>query len=225
MKQKISFLFLFLLSGCIGTDIIPDFVEARVQIDQDITSLAVGTTHQFEANFTNEVGEAIEGEILWKSSNTSVMSIDENTGLATALAEGTTDIIASLDNGEVSLSDTINVQVGNETIAASNERTGMLQGFRSYRLSGDMKLTDNGDGTLTLSFGENFSFSGAPGPYIYLSNNPTSIANAIEISKLPQNSGAFEISNITGATLNQYSHVLFWCKPFQIKLGDGAFDN
>lgn len=229
MRKKITVLFLVLLSSCIGTDIIPDFVEARVQIDQDITALQLNTMHQFKANFTNEVGEVVEGDILWASTNPSVMSIEATTGWATALAEGTTDIIASLDNGELSLADTISIQVGSETVAASNERTGTLQGNAGYTLNGDMKLIDNGDGTLTLSFGENFSFSGAPDPYIYLSNSRNNINNAVEIHFLSSRnqdiSGAFEINNITGVTLNQYTHVVFWCRAFSVRLGDGTFDN
>lgn len=316
-NQKFIFLLLlFLLNSCVGTDIIADFVEERLEIANEVQVLALGTTHTFQASFLNNIGIAEEQDIIWSSSNTNIITIESNTGLAeakvvgtalivatinnesytisdtlsidvrssifeinegiavlglgethqfsvtfmsflrdvtqqdivwsssnpdiisidakTGLARGlatrTANIIASINSEELNLSDTIRIEVkasGTETILF--ERTGALQGSGGYALSGDMKLKENGDGSLIFSFADNFSFSGAPGPYLYLSNNPNSIANALEIGKLPTTrnpgTGTFEVVEIRGTNLNEYNYLVFWCKPFQVKLGSGELGN
>lgn len=207
-----------------------DVRSSIFEINEDISILGLGETHQFTATFMSFLGDSTTQDIVWSSSDPDIISIDAKTGLARGLATRTANIIASINSEELNLSDTIRIEVkasGTETILF--ERTGALQGSGGYALSGDMKLKENGDGSLIFSFADNFSFSGAPGPYLYLSNNPNSIANALEIGKLPTTrnpgTGAFEVGEIRGTNLNEYNYLVFWCKPFQVKLGSGELDN
>lgn len=61
---------------------------------------------------------------------------------------------------------------------------------------------------------------------MYLTNNPNSIANAYEIGEVTIFDGAhsFELdANEVGLT--DFDFVLYFCKPFNVKVGDGQFDN
>ena len=65
--------------------------------------------------------------------------------------------------------------------------------------------------------------AGLPGLYIYLSNNPNSIANALEIGEVTVFEGEhnYEVPNVE---LNEYNFLVYFCKPFNVKVGDGAID-
>lgn len=75
-------------------------------------SIAIAGTQQFTATgtYSDSSTDNITTEVTWGSSNTSVATIDENGGDATALAEGTTTITASL--GGISGSTTLTVTSG-----------------------------------------------------------------------------------------------------------------
>src|SRR5688500_18915422 len=71
-----------------GSDPRPSVAVAPV-----IQSRVAGETQQYEA--TVDDAPATAGEVVWSSSNTGVATIDASTGLATAVAAGTTKIRAT----------------------------------------------------------------------------------------------------------------------------------
>lgn len=216
---------LLLLAGCIGDDIIDDRIPEVLRITQSIDTLAIGETFQFEANYFNEIGDQEPADINWMSSNEEVINISES-GLAQAISMGTAIISASASNIQggtlVDQFEVVVNQGGGMTSGSSRE--GTLQSTSSYLLEGSFTLMEIGP-DLIITFAEDFKASSAlPGLYVYLGNNNTSIASAFEISKVVQFTGehSYQISNVG---LREYEYVLFWCKPFNVKVGEGTFNN
>lgn len=214
-----------LMVACIGDDLVFDEVDPIIRIMNPVDTIEINSTFQFEVAFFNNIGqeEQLDG-YTWSSSAPEIVSID-NAGLATALSPGSAEItvVATTVDG-LTLQDTKSVTVGNSTVLSSGNRTGSLRTTSSYALEGKFTLEEI-PGGIKLSFGQDYRASTAlPGLYVYLTNNPNSNSNALEIGKVTTFSGAhlYEIMNVG---LNDYSHVLYYCKPFSVKVGDGSFDN
>lgn len=211
------------LSSCIGTDLVFDEVGASLRIDNPLDSLATGDSHQFEATYLNFVGVEEAVPVLWESSDTSIISIDLD-GLAIGRTEGTATIQATAVAGEDTVHAEQEVHVGAVTVVSATERTGTLQTTSSYRLQGDFTLSEEEDG-LVLSLGENYSTSDRlPGLYLYLTNNPNTTSGAYEIGEVTIFEGAHSYQLGDDVELNEYRYVLYFCKPFNVKVGDGEFN-
>ena len=114
------------------------------------------------------------------------------------------------------------VNVSGDT--TSDGREGTIATTSSYVLEGSFVLSEIGN-DLILTVGDDFKASSSlPGLYVYLGNNNTSIASAREIGKVTQFEGehSYQISN---AGIMEYQYLLFWCKPFNVKVGEGTCDN
>ena len=78
-----------------------------------------------------------------------------------------------------------------------------------------------GTNNLELKIENNYKASTSlPGLYLYLTNNPNTIANAKKIQKVAVFNGAHSYI-IENTSINEFSHLLYWCKPFSVKVGDG----
>lgn len=220
---KLTTITLFILLGfsaCIQNDIIEDFVEPQLRITSAVDSIGLNSSFQFESMYLNNVGAEESVTVTWSSSDPSIISI-ANDGLAQALQNGTATITAEYINGSTMVTDTKTVTVGNTTVVpTTQEKSGMIATTSSYALEGDFVLREDGN-DLVLEFAANYNASTAlPGLYVYLSNNQSTIANAYEISAVQTFSGvhSYTIPNIG---LNDYNYVLYFCKPFNVKVGDG----
>lgn len=223
MKKLIYLLPLLFLSSCIQDDIIFDTVEETLRITNPIDTLAVGDSIQLEIRYTNNIGEEEQPVIDWVSSAPSIINIDPS-GLAIGQMEGNADLVALVSiNNSKSIADTIQVIVKEdvETVFSEDEsRMGMIRTTSSYTLTGDFSITQE-MGDLQISFAENYEASRSlPGLYLYLTNNPNSVANALEIGKVDTFSGAHTYV-ISGIDINDYDYLFYYCKPFQVKVGDG----
>ena len=148
-----------------------------------------------------------------------IISIADD-GLVQALQEGSSTISVEYDNGLGILKDSITVHVGLETVIAPQQKSGTIATTSTYALSGDFTLSEEGN-NIILEFADNYNASTAlPGLYVYLSNNQNTIANAIEIDRVQVFSGAHAYT-IPNVGINDYKYVLYFCKPFNIKVGDG----
>lgn len=97
---------------------------------------------------------------------------------------------------------------------------GELQTSSSYLLLGDFTLTQDG-ADLLLEFADNYDAdTGLPGLFVYLSNSTTTNANAIEIQAVQVFSGAHSYT-IPNININDYQYVLYFCKPFNQRVGHG----
>ncbi len=219
-------LFLFLsmllsitLQSCVGDDYVQDEVDPVIRITNNLASLSVDTTYQFEYMYLNNVGKETPIEVVWESSDPSIITIDNN-GLATSIAKGTTEISVHYINDEVDVFDSKIIEVTDKTVVVNSGRSGQIKTTSSYKLSGDFTLEQVGQ-DLKLSIADNYTASTSlPGLFVYLTNNKNTTANALEIGRVTVFDGAhvYEIKNVD---INQYSHVLYFCKPFNVKVGDG----
>jgi len=223
-------LFTLLLSSCVGEDFLEDTIDPVVRITASTKNIEIDASHQFKAIYLNNIGEVENRNIVWSSSDESTLSIDEN-GLAIGLKAGDVEVIASFNDEGVIIEDKESVvvrQVGatpKEEENNESERTGNIVTTSSYILSGDFILSvSENNNDLILSFSENYQTSSSlPGLYVYLTNNPNSIANAHEIGAVKVFSGAhtYTLSNVA---ISEFSHVLYWCKPFGVKIGEGTIN-
>jgi len=214
-----------LFSACIGDDIIMDRVDETLRITAQAASIAAGETFQFEARYTNNIGETEEGQVTWRSSDEAILSIDQD-GLVTAIAQGTTTVSAevTLEDGAV-LKEEIDVEVSMVTVAIElpTSRAGVIKTTTFYDLEGDFTVNAV-DNNLVIEIAENYKASSAlPGLYLYLTNNPNSINEALEIGEVTVFEGAhaYELENVG---LTDYDYLLYFCKPFRVKVGDGKIE-
>lgn len=224
-------LFLFALSlfagGCIGDDVIFDTVVESVRITDGVDTLAVGDSYQFAARFTNNIGSVEERMVTWSSSDPAILNLDAK-GLATGIAEGVAAVVAevTLDNAELAR-DTTRVVVDAETTSGggnSEIRTGTIRTTSSYVLEGDFSLYQEG-AKLILEIADDYRASDRlPGLYLYLTNNANSTQNAFEVGMVEVFQGTHRYE-IEGVGLNDYDHLLYYCKPFSVKVGDGAISD
>ena len=208
------------LSSCIGDDIIFDEVEPTIRILNPVSSIEVGTNHQFEVVYLNNIGqeETVTG-ITWASSNTDAITIDQ-TGLASAVQNGLSTITAEfvVDNQTITANN--EVSASGETVVVSSDRSGKIVTTSSYVLEGDFTLKTNGE-AIDLDIADNFRTTSAlPGLYLFLSNNPNSISGALEIGEVTQFSGAQSFT-IRDVGLNDFNFLVYFCKPFNVKVGEG----
>ena len=216
----ISGLFLTIFSSCIKDDYVDDEVDPELRITSNVDTIAIDSSFQFEYMYLNNVGKSEEVAVTWSSSQPDILTIDMNTGQAEALALGSTIIAVDYDDGNVALHDEIEVAVGNSTVSQPGEKSGTVVSTSSYALMGDFTLKTDGAG-LILEFADNYEASTSlPGLYVYLSNNSSSTANALEIGAVTVFSGAHSYT-IPNVGINDYSYVLYFCKPFNVKVGDG----
>jgi len=205
--------------GCIGTDIVEDtIVPERLSIGNQVSELRVGDSHQFNVDYFNEYGEPTMVQVNWTSSNSNVISI-ENDGVATALAEGMATITALF--GEAS--DAITVTAGASTTMASSVRSGTFSNANDYQVSGNFSLTEVSGG-LELTFGENFRSSNGPGLFVYLSNQALGVNGGFEVGRLAKNSGSQSYTIEGDVKLRTYNFVLIYCKPFGAAFGTGTLN-
>ena len=229
MKKINSSLFLILslsFLGCIGEDVIDDAVEPVVRILNPVNSIAVFETYQFNATYFNNVGQPESTSIAWSSSNEAVATIN-NSGLVTGVSEGETTIKAAVTQNNTVIEDVATITVimssGQQTIIT---KSGIVASTSGYDLSGNFTLSEiENSNNLLLSLDSNYNASSnLPGLYVYLTNNPNSVANAYEIGPVTVFQGAhtYTINNIG---INDYSYLLYWCKPFGVKVGGGDINN
>lgn len=227
MRPLIYLLPLFILTACIGEDIIDDYVQPVIRIQNVATAIEAGTDHQYGLQFINNVGrmEDITGE--WSSADPSVLTIT-NTGLATGVAEGNTTIMVSFTDefGELASASEA-VEVGPSTVIVDEPmvRSGTVNTTSSYDLTGEFSLEELPDSEdLRLTFGNDYvADDGLPGLFVYLSNNPNSVSGALEIGPVRVFSGAHGYT-ISGVDISTYAYVLYFCKPFNVKVGHGDIE-
>ncbi len=213
-----------LLSSCIGEDIVQDFVSPELRIENPLQSLGLDESYQFEALYLNNVGKPEPVEVRWFSEDTSVLSIDELTGTAIALSRGQAVVVANTLT-ESPVTTFINLQITDETVSLNPEISGSITSSGSYRLTGDFSLRQSSQGSLELLLADNYEASSSlPGLYVYLTNNPNSINGAIEIGRVIVFNGAHSYDLPAGVSQTDYNYLLYWCKPFSVKVGGGTIN-
>jgi hypothetical protein len=225
MKKTILFAVCVLsLFSCVKTDLVNDRVDPKIFISNPLLSLENGKTHQFEVVYFNNVGKEIENpNVRWSSNNEAVLTITES-GLATGVDFGPVSVSVNLVTEEETLTITNDdlFEVSTFTAHESGGIEGTIATTSSYQLEGSFVFDTVDNGVLRLSLGDDYSASTSlPGLYIYLGNNPNSIADAYEIGAVTTFQGAHFYDLPESIGLYDYSYILYWCKPFGVKVGEG----
>ncbi len=211
---------MLMLGACIGDDFVDDRVDPVLRITNSIDSLAIDSSYQFEFSYLNNVGQEEQIAAVWTSGSEEIISITD-TGFATALAAGSSEIQASYEYEGGRAIDIIQVSVGGNTVETEiTGKKGTVQTTSSYKLQGDFTLAEVGS-DLQLNFGSDYEASTAlPGLFVYLSNNPNTTADALEIQAVEVFAGAHSYT-IPNVGIEDYRYVLYFCKPFNVKVGHG----
>lgn len=197
-------------------------IAERFSINNPITELNVNGTHQYTTTYTNPSGTVTNRQVTWSSSNSAIISVT-NAGKITAVSGGEATITASVTNATGGT-----LSVDNKVTVKSNspkERTGTIRTTSSYVLQGTFTLREiPNTNDLELVVNSDYRASSSlPGLYIYLSNNPSTNNNAKELQAVQVFSGAHRYV-IPNTGINDFSHVLYWCKPFRVKVGDAVIN-
>ena len=219
-------LLIFVLLGCIEEDVLQDRINERLIIDNPVSALAPLGTHQLRVRFFDNVGAEGQLAVEYNSSNTDIARIS-NSGLIEALARGQTTIRVTANSPEgVELSDSFDLEINEEGQTPEvQEGFGTIRTTSSYILEGGFVVRElPATGSLRIEIAEGYrADTNLPGLYVYLSNNPSSIANALEIGPVEVFAGAHQYT-IPNTELNDYAYLLYWCKPFEVKVGDGQIE-
>jgi len=161
--------------------------------------------------------------VLRFTSSLDTLEIDTEftTGLVRAVSAGTTTITVSFETEEgITVSDRMDITVGEETIITIEGKSGTIITTTFYTLEGEFTVQEL-DGNLIIEIGEDWkASSNLPGLFVYLTNNPATTADALEIGPVRVFNGAHTYE-IPGVGINDYQFLLYFCKPFNIKVGDG----
>lgn len=185
---------------------------ASVIVAPDTVMIEPTSRTRFTAQAFNVAGDVLDGgAITWRSSDPAIATIDAD-GLATGVAPGVVDIIATID-GVASAPATL--------IVLGSNRTGTFQRSpgTSYRLAGMATLQERPDGTLELQFSDDFFSSSGPSLFVYLSTSNRVGSGSLQVAELQSTSGAQTYVLPTNITLDQYDWVIIHCVPFNVSFG------
>lgn len=212
-----------LLSSCIKDDFVDDRVDPEIRLILDIDTIEVNSTYQLDYLYLNNVGAEESANVAWSSSDDNIITINDD-GLAKAHNVGDAIITVSFSTEEgETVVDNQMISVGQTTVIIEQKRTeGRVETTTFYTLTGSYSAFEEDSATI-IEFGEDYEASTAlPGLYIYLSNNKTSIANALEIGRVEVFNGGHSY-RIEDTKIDDYSYIVYFCKPFNVKVGDGEF--
>ena len=198
-----------------------------------MTSIAVDSVLTLEVAFFNNVGQRVEAPTTWSSSDTAIITVDDE-GTLTAVSPGMATLTVMATEGSDVYTDTIDITVTevdeddpvDPTPPTPSFRTfeGEIETTTFYTLEGDFVYEETQTGVL-IDIAANYRASASlPGLYIYLSNNRNSIAGALEISEVTTFSGAHSFE-VEGVGFEDYSHIVYFCKPFNVKVGEASLSD
>jgi len=217
------FLLFIVFHSCIRDDIVNDEVDPIISITTNVQTIGIGASIQFEATFLNNIGREEVINKMWDSSNADIIEISDS-GLATAKAIGNAVISVTTISAEHQVSDEVEIEVGQETVMDEASRMGQIRTTSSYALTGAFEMiTENGN--VVINIDDTYKTTSAlPGLYIYLSNNPNTTSEAFEIGEVEVFEGEHSYTLPTEVGINDYNYLLYYCKPFNVKVGDGAIE-
>lgn len=239
MKRPLLFFFISLLFlQCIGEDFIDDYVDPTLRITNPITSIQEGLSYQFQAQFFDESGTKVESPNLnWSAHPSTALGISSD-GTITALAAREVSVtVSALGLQGESISTTIVFSVtplpmdeletpDNGIMVSDQFFEGQLRSTSSYLLEGNFRY-EFYEQNIVLSLDESYRADTAlPGLYIYLTNNPSTPMGGYEIGQVFVFEGAHQYELPSSIALMDYKYILYWCKPFSVKVGDALlFDD
>jgi len=101
--------------------------------------------------------------------------------------------------------------------------SGTWQSHRDYISSGSVTATEVNDGFI-IQFSNDYTFSGAPDPFLYLSSdNSKTLNNVLLLGALQSNNGA-QAYKVSKEEFAQYGGSIYiWCRAFDLYMGQAVF--
>ena len=226
-RVTLLFLGLFLLQSCVGEDVLDDLIEERLVVINPVASLNPQESYQLSIRFFNNVGAEEFIPVNYDSSDEAVATVN-SVGLISTLTEGQTTISAQVTTPQgQELRESFLLTITNDQLeeAGPTEGFGTIRTTSSYILEGGFLIRELPEtGAVRIEVDETYrADTDLPGLYVYLTNNPSSIANALEIGPVEIFSGIHQYT-IADTRLKDYNYLLYWCKPFEVKVGDGQIE-
>jgi hypothetical protein len=209
------------------TEFVDDAVPEEIRITRAIDSIGIDSTFRFEAAYFDNGGNRDNSRnIWWTSSDTSVAEIDSASGIAVGKSIGNTSISAHvLDNSNNSLMVSEMLFVGQQGMVSRTEKQGTIFTTSSYALRGTYTFIQEDDEFTIEVNSDYFATDALPGLYIYLSNNLNSLNGSYEIGPVTVFEGAHSYNLGSEININDYQYILYYCKPFNVEVGEGRPNN
>ena len=154
------------------------------------------------------------------TSGTASNTTDSNTSTSTT-GSGTATTTPNTATSTTNTSTTIGDD--DVVVTAPQSYQGTIQTTSSYVLTGSYEYGLNDAGQLVLDIAADYVASTAlPGLYVYLTNNPNSPSGGYKIGEVTFFSGALSYILPSSIDVNDYKYILYWCKPFSVKVGDST---
>ena len=104
-----------------------------------------------------------------------------------------------------------------QPMAAAQLGAGEFMGASNHKTSGSVTVTKQG-GQYVIKIGGNFSFDGAPDPYVAFGNGRKPLKGGL-VAMLKFNKGAQSYAIDASAALDGSTQVIIWCKKYAVPLG------
>jgi len=210
------------LTSCIKEDILDDFVPPVLRINNPVDTIGADGTYQLDVSYFNSVGMLDETiPVWWSSSDESIATISDD-GLITPVTSGEFTVKIEVQEDDAVWVESKDINIGESTVVTKQVKTGEIITTSSYVLTGNFIVEEDGD-DLLISIDETYETTSVlPLLVLYLTNNASTTNGALEVAPVTVFSGAhtYRVPNVG---INDYSHLLYFCKPFNVKVGEGAF--
>ena len=160
------------------------------------------------------------------TSTTTTETTGSSTETTTDTSSSTTDTSSSTTDTSTTTTDSSTSETDDGIVVSEQFFEGQIRSTSSYLLQGNFRYEFDRQ-NIVLSLGENYRADTAlPGLYVYLTNNPTTPSGGYEIGKVTVFEGAHQYNLPASIALMDYKYILYWCKPFSVKVGDALlFDD
>lgn len=178
-----------------------------------------------EASFSFEI-TTTSTEVSSSTTDTATTTTDTATS-TTEASTSTTDTATSntssstdSNNDNNDSTDEEGEEADNGIVVAPQFFEGQIRTTSSYTLVGNFRYEHNGT-QIILSLDDAYRASSSlPGLYLYLTNNPNSPEDGYEVGAVSVFSGEHSYTLPASIGLMDYKYLLYWCKPFRVKVGD-----
>lgn len=102
--------------------------------------------------------------------------------------------------------------------ASFADTSGSFRGASNHVTKGNVTVTKNADGSSTITLASNFSFDGAPDPWVGLGRNGSFVPST-NAGKLKRNSGGQSFRVPAGVDVDNFNEVYIYCVKFNVPLG------
>ncbi len=109
--------------------------------------------------------------------------------------------------------------MGHDAMAMSKGLHGHFSAVGNHKASGGFEvIPENGKHVLRLT--PDFSLAKAPDPYVVLSRTASVDQQSLYLGRVKSFSGVATFAIPAGTDLASFSHVVIWCKKFNVALAD-----